>query len=441
MKRFLRNFIPRFVIQGYHFTMAHIAAWYYGRPSESMVVIGVTGTKGKSTTVNIIGQLLEANGILCGYTSTATMKVGNKEWLSDTGMTMLGRFQLQRLLRDMVQAGVTHAIIETSSEGIEQFRHAGIHYDMVVLTNLTPEHIEAHGSYEAYRAAKGKLFTHLKNSPIKKLNGRSIPKRVVLNKDASEYDFYHSFNAGAEWRFGLGSGESNEMEKVITGKVEELTANGATIRLLGEVAHSPLLFVFNVMNVVAAVAVCRAEGLPSAGLFAAIPKLRPVPGRQEFIAEGQPFTVMVDYTHEPTSMRALYEHISVLPHRRVLHVLGPTGGGRDRWRRPVLGEIAAQNADVVIATTDDPYDDDPDVLAGELFAGAQKVKEAGRKVEALKVVDRREAINKACRLAGHNDLVLITGRGAEQKMAVAGGRYVSWDDRQVAREALRYLQT
>lgn len=438
MKRFLRAFVPQPLLLFYHWLWGQLAAQWYGHPSEKLIVIGVTGTKGKSTTANLIAQMLEMTGHRVGLTSTATMKVAEREWLSDKKMTMPGRFQLQKMLWEMVKAKCVYAIIETSSEGIEQFRSRGIHYDAVVLTNLTPEHIEAHGSYEAYRAAKAKLFYQLKLSPTKKINGCLASKQVILDPTISEYNFFSKIQAGEEWLFCLGqqSAGTKNNERVITGRVVDLRSDGVTYECRGKVMTAHLLFEFNIKNILAAMAVCMAAGVSFDQLSAVAQNLKPVPGRQELINEGQNFKVMVDYTYEPASMLALYNNLNIIPYRRVIHVLGPTGGGRDRWRRPVMGEMAAEHADVVIATTDDPYDDDPSIIADELLAGAEKVRTNGRAVEVLKVVDRREAMKEAIARAKDGDLVLITGKGAEQKMAVAHGKYITWDDRQVVREEL-----
>jgi len=436
MKQFIRKITPKFILQIYHLILAELAAFLYGYPSEKLIVIGVTGTKGKSTTANLIAQFLEADGFKVGLTSTATMKIAEREWLSDTGMTMPGRFRLQKLLRAMVRTGCQYAVIETSSEGIAQFRSRGIHYDVVVLTNLMPEHLEAHGSYENYRAAKGKLFWQLKKSKHKKINNQKITKTVVLNPDDKEYKYFSDIKSGEEWCFGLNGKQSSELLKALRGEVVSLNKDGATIVARGVKFESPLLFEFNVLNVLAAMTVCLAHGVVFEKLISTVPQLKQVPGRQEFINEGQDFLVMVDYTYEPSSMTALYKNLSVIPHKRVIHILGPAGGGRDKWRIPVMGNIAATNADIVIATTDDPYDDDPSLLADKLMVGARQVKDSGRNVQLLKIVDRRKAIAEAINRAEPDDLVLIAGRGAEQKMSVANGRHIPWDDRQVVRELL-----
>ena len=276
---------------------------------------------------------------------------------------------------------------------------------------------------------------------LKKIKGNVINKKVILDSTISEYGFFSKIQAGEEWYFCLSQqrAETKNTERKIIGCVVELRADGAIFECAGKILVTHLLFEFNIKNILAAMAACMAVGISFDQLAAVVANLKPVPGRQELIEEGQPFKVMVDYTYEPTSMRALYENLNIIPHRRVIHVLGPTGGGRDKWRRPVLGEIAAQFADIVIGTTDDPHDDDPSEILDVLLAGALKVQRAGRAVEVLKILDRRQAIAEALRRAQANDLILITGKGAEQKMALAHGKYIPWDDRQVVREELRKL--
>lgn len=441
VKQIIRGLVPSKMLGWYHWVLARFATLYFGYPSEKLIVIGVTGTKGKSTTANLIAQLLEMQGEKVGLTSTATMKVAEREWLSTRKMTMPGRFELQRLLRQMVDAGCTYAVIETSSEGLAQFRSVGIHYDVAVLTNFTPEHIEAHGGYEQYRAAKGILFQQLADAKVKKLNGRNILKRVIINPTISEYDFFSKFQAGEEWQFSFGSGTEDDDVSSLT--VAVLAENSSFLRLqiLGRELEVPLLFSFNALNVVAAVSACAAVGVSLDDILVKVPALRPVPGRQEFIEEGQRFEVMVDYTYEPRSMELMYKGLESIGHGRIIHVFGATGGGRDEWRRPVMGEIAARNAQVVIITMDDPYDDEPDVIANQILEGARRaMEETGKQTEIMYVRDRQAAIRRALELARPGDLVLITGKGAEQKMALQHGTYIDWDDRAVVREELKRLK-
>lgn len=436
-KNAVRSILPVVILQYYHWCLAVLATWWYGYPSEKMIVVGVTGTKGKSTTANIIAQLLEAQGEKVGLTSTATMKVAEREWLSARKMTMPGRFELQKLLRQMVDAGCTYAVVETSSEGLAQFRSVGINYDVVVLTNFTPEHIEAHGGYENYRAAKAMLFTQLKTGAIKKINGRRIEKKVVINPEIEEYLFFSKVLAGEEWHFRYGSGSEDDDMQELTVQVKNIMIDKTQLQIAGRELEVNLAFGFNALNIVAAVSTLLALGFVLDDILVKVPALKAVPGRQEMIDAGQRFSVMIDYTHEPTSMSLLYQNLKPLWSGKIIQVFGGTGGGRDRWRLPVMGELAAREADAVIVTMDDPYDDDPDKIAEEILVGVRRaIAESGRSVVFEYVADRRQAMARAFSLAMPSDLVLITGKGAEQKMALANGQYVSWDDRTVAREEL-----
>ena len=204
IKPFLRKIVPEPLINAYHFILAHAAAFYYGYPSQQLIVIGVTGTNGKSTTVEFIGRLLEHVGERVGWTSTASFKVADHEWVNDKKMTMLGRFQTQKLLKNMVQAGCHYAIVETSSQGIAQFRHIGINYDIAVFTNLTPEHIEAHGGFEQYKAAKGTFFASLKKTGRKKIDGKERDKTIIVNLDDVHAEYFLSFDADRFTGFSTG---------------------------------------------------------------------------------------------------------------------------------------------------------------------------------------------------------------------------------------------
>ena len=442
--------MPKTVLGWYHLALAKIAAAWYWRPSEKMVVIGVTGTNGKSTTVNLIARILEeacsakaellpnqssALRHCVGLTSTVNFKVGEKEWLNPTKMTMLGRFALQKLLRDMVDAGCKYAVVETSSEGIKQYRHRGINYDVAVFTNLTPEHIESHGGFENYKKAKGELFRHLTRMPRKpaqifvsqKFQSGKIPKISVVNGDDQYAEYFLQFPADQKIIYTM---KDKNVQVDVTGSRFTVDGVELKLKLLGE---------FNVYNALAAIAVARALGVDLQICKTALEKVEGVPGRLERIDEGQNFTVIVDYAPEPASLQALYRVVKMLPHNRVIHVLGSTGGGRDRSRRGVLGKIAAKHADTVIVTNEDPYDDDPMEIIEEVARGARECKMKNVKckmIELLRILDRKEAIAKALSLAQQNDLVLITGKGAEQAMCVAGGKKIPWDDREVVKTLL-----
>lgn len=441
MKSLLKKLLPPGLIDTYHRLLSQLAAAWYGYPSEKMVVIGVTGTNGKTTVCNLIVRVLEEAGHKVGMTTTANFSIAGKEWLNDTKMTMLGRFQLQKLLSDMVKAGCTHAVIETSSQGIEQHRHAGINYDGAVFTNLTPEHIESHGGFENYKQAKGKLFAKLTQDLHKTLTGKKIPKVIVANLGDSHADFFLHFNANKKYGYlteksSAAAGEVKWPLAIVKALNVVMDAQGSHFTVRDVPFSIKLPGLYNIENAMAAVAVGLSQEIPLETISAGLAKVEGVPGRFEFINEGQPFLALVDYAPEPESFRKLYEAVAMLPKNRIIHVLGSCGGGRDRDRRPILGRLAAERADIVIVTNEDPYDDEPMEIIREVAAGAST---AGKKEgeNLFLILDRREALEKAVSLAAAGDLVIATGKGAEQAIMIKNGGKIPWDERVELRHAIK----
>lgn len=439
MLSLLRRILPRWAFVGYHRFLAWLAAVLSGFPSRRLIVIGVTGTNGKSTVVHLIARICEEAGLRVGLTSTVEFQIGDDQYLNAEKMTMLGRFALRRLLRKMVRAGCDVAILETSSEGIAQYRHAHIAYDIAVFTNLTPEHIESHGSYAAYRAAKGKLFAALKGTMRKQLRGKPVLKSIVLNIGDSESPFFRTFWAERYIGFADGRGEqfidAKRLHERFIAEDVVVEAAGSRFTVCGQRASLKLLGLVNVENALAAIAAVSPLGISVETSIRALAKVHGVPGRFEFV-QREPFAVLVDYAPEPASLNALYAFLELLPRKRIFHVLGSTGGGRDAARRAVLGRIAAEHADVVIVTNEDPYDDDPQQIIRDVARGAEGAG-AMPNERLFTIVDRREALMFAVHKAQEGDLVLVTGKGSEQAMVVHGGRKIPWDDRRVLREILR----
>ncbi|MEK9158716.1 MAG: UDP-N-acetylmuramyl-tripeptide synthetase [Patescibacteria group bacterium] len=432
IKFWLRKFIPERIISFYHFCLAKLAALVYGYPSRRLTVVGITGTGGKSSTAYILAKILEVAGLKVGVTSTFFFKVGDWEKLNDKKMTMLGRFETQRFLRRMVNAGCQVAIIETSSQGIMQHRHLDIDYDVAVLTNLYPEHLEAHGGFENYKNAKGKLFEILSKTKIKKFV--KFPKTIIVNGDDEHAPYFLSFPAGRKIVFGLKSVSVPGAETVVATE-PSIQAVGISFKTGEATIISSLLTKFNLYNVLCAGVIAHVLGLDWQKIKNAVAVIKSVPGRFEFIENGQPFKIMIDYAFEPHAMTGLYELAKIIPHGRIIHVLGSAGGGRDQARRPILGNLAGKNADYVVITNEDPYDDDPEQIIKEVAAGAR----AAGKIEGQNlflISDRRGGIQKALSLAQPNDLVLITGKGSEQAICIKNGQKISWDDRQVVKEIL-----
>lgn len=426
----LRRFVPAPILSAYHFVLAYAANVRYGHPSNRMTVIGVTGTNGKSSTVNFAAQMLTQLGYTVGLTSTAGFAIAGREIVNAMKMTMPGRFVLQKLLREMVDAGCQYALVETSSQGLVQYRHVGVNYDIAVFTNLTPEHIEAHGGFEKYQRAKGLLFQHLGRSPRKRIGGRSIPKANVVNADDEHAPYYASFPADTYVTFGF---QGEERANHLLAHVRYPSPTGVIFSVNGIDIALPLLASFEHKNALAAIAALVAAGIPLPVVMNAAAKLKSVPGRFEMIDCGQPFTVIVDYAYEPYALLALYE--SLPEHEgRIIGVHGSAGGGRDVARRPEIGRVAAEHEDLVIVTNEDPYEEDPRTIIDAVVQGAV----AHGKVENVSVFgidDRQSAIDFAIAHARDGDIVLVTGKGSEPVMAVKGGS-VPWDDRTAVRSAL-----
>ena len=437
MKTLLKKILPKSFISLYHKTLAVLAAFVYRFPSENMIVVGVTGTNGKSSTVELIAKALESGGAKVGAASTVKFKIAAKEKLNDKKMTMLGRFQLQKMLKQMVEADCRYAVIEVSSEGIKQFRHLGINFDYAVFTNLTPEHIESHGSFDNYKRAKAKLFKRLSESKNKLIDGKTVTKTILVNADDEHGDYYLEFKADKKIEFSLGGSEvsgfvATQLKVLPTGTSFVLNEQSVDLQLVGE---------FNVYNVLPAFVIGLEEGLTFSQIKGAVESVEVIPGRMETIDQGQNFYVIVDYAPEVASMDALYKTINKfktdneLNINRIIHVFGSCGGGRDKDRRKKLGKIVGWHSDIAIVTNEDPYDDDPMEIIDEVANGVLK---RGKKENQnlFKILDRKEAIAKALSLAKENDLVLVTGKGSEQAMAIKHGKYVQWDDREVIKDIL-----
>lgn len=429
----------------FHFLIAWFAYRYYGRPARKLIVIGVTGTKGKSTTCRFIASVLEEGGYKVGLLSTVEFQIGEKRWLNNRKMTMLGRGGIQKMLKQMVEADCQYAIVETSSEGILQYRHVGLLYDIAVFTNLGTEHSERHGGFENLRRDKGKLFRALTKHSPKVINGKKVPRIIIANADDPHAGYYLSFAADAKWAYGI---KTNEVMTPVTRYVR--AENIAWVhdnfmidfKVEGRCYHITILGEFNVYNALAAIACGFSQGMETGDVSAGLMGIQEVPGRMEFIEEDQPFKVIVDYAHELMSLTALFTTLRRIVGNagKVIGIIGSDGGGRDKGKRTEMGKISGQLADIVIVTDVNCFDEDPCKIAEMLAVGARQ---AGKKdgVDLFIEVDRRKAIAQAFALAQPGDVVAITAKGTEPCIVVANGKKIPWDDRQVARELLQSITT
>jgi len=431
MKKLIKKLVPGFLFDIYHLFLAYFGAFLYGWPSKKMVVIGVLGTRGKTTTADFIWSCLQASGKKAGLTGTANIRIGNQETLNPYHMTMPGRFILQKILRQMVKSGCEYAVIETPSEGVEQSRHKGIIYDVAVLTTLYPEYAEAHHwSWERTLAMHQKVFADLGKQYRKKINGREIPKIIVVQSDNALKDDFLKFNADKKITYGISKKADFEAKYI------ESLDEGISFEVNGEKYELSLAGGFNVLNALAAVAAATALGIPNETIKKGLLNLKKVAGRLEQISVGQTFHAIVDYAHDSVSLEAALKAAKEIGKNssKIILLLGAEGGGRDKKKRPIMGEVAAKLADYVVVSNVDPYDDDPIEIIEDIAAAAEK---AGKKrnVDLFTIADRREGIRHALKLAKTHDVVLITGKGAEQSLIIKGKSY-PWDDREVVRQEL-----
>ena len=434
MKRVLKRFAPEALLSIYHYGVALAAAVRYGFPSRHIVTIGITGTKGKTSTTNFIWSCLSAGGIQTGIITTANIRIGDREILNAYHMTMPGPFTIQRLLREMVRAGCTHCVIETTSEGLKQHRDTGLQYDIAVFTNLFPEHLPSHGgSFEAYKEMKGKMFASLRSHPRKVVRHKQVEKIIIANAGSEHAPYFLAFPADCKVTFAVGTKADYAAQDIRS------SATGVAFKVEGTEFRLSIPGAFNVSNALPAIIISRLAGIDDASIARGLEMLTLIPGRMERIEEGQKFTVFVDYAHEGESMRNVLETAAAMraPGGKIIVLLGAEGGGRDKAKRPIMGKLTGTMADYIVVSNVDPYDDDPQEILEDI-ARAAEGEGKKRDTDLFVIEDRRAGIQKALSLAGAGDIVLITGKGAEQSM-VLGGKSLPWDDRTVVREELQKL--
>ncbi|MBD3208049.1 MAG: UDP-N-acetylmuramyl-tripeptide synthetase [Candidatus Nealsonbacteria bacterium] len=420
-KNILKNFVPESLISGYHFFLSFLSFLLYRAPSQQskMKVIGVTGTNGKSTVVEMIARILEGAGFSVAFISSLKFKIGDKEEKNELRMTMPGRFTIQRFLRQALDRHCDYAIIEVTSEGVKQHRHRFIDFDVAVFTNLAPEHIESHGSFKAYQRAKGKLFQATRGTHI-------------INLDDEHADYFLQFSSQKKYGYTL-EGKEREGVSIISASILPSTReNKTSFELDGTSFHLQLLGRFNIYNALAAIGVARSQDISLQTSKESLESVEGVPGRMEEVIV-KPFRVIVDYAFTPQALEKVYQNLkNDFSPSKMICVLGACGGGRDKWKRPVLGEIASRYCQKVIIANEDPYDEDPKKIIEDVARGA--------KGKAEKIIDRREAIQKALSYAQAGDVVVITGKGSEPCICVAGGKKMPWDDRKVVREEFQKIR-
>lgn len=423
MKHIFKKYIPESLVLGYHKSHAYLAALWYGFPSEKMKVIGITGTKGKTTTANFTWAVLTACGYKTGLIGTANIRIGEKEYMNEYHMTMPSPWIIQRLLKQMLEQGCTYVVMEVTSEGIKQHRHLGIDFHVGVFTNISPEHLPSHNnSFEEYARTKARLFETLTKET----------SYMLTNADDSQSKYMSGFSKVPVITYGIEQGETRAVN------IKE-TPTGVDFEVHGIKIHSPILGKFNVYNILPAVLIGTKEGATNKQIEDGIQNLTGIPGRMEVITRDNPCLVIIDYAHEKKSVNALLDaaHALKKDNGKIYIIYGAEGGGRDKRKRGEMSEAVSRKADIGIITVVDPYDDDPKEINNDIARYAESFGMI-RDKNLFVIHDRREAITFALQGREKDDIVLIIGKGAEQSMILPTGS-IPWDDRVVTREVLKEL--
>lgn len=402
----MKTFRPFYIFL--HYIWTFLAACYYRFPSRKIAVVMVTGTKGKSSVVEILSHILSCSGFKVAKSNTIGFKIGDKEWANTYKMSVPGKGFLQKFLRQAVNAGCDYAIVEMTSQGIQYFRHSFIDLDALIFTNLTPEHIEAHGSFDNYKKEKLKLVKSLEESPK--------PRKIILaNRDDKHYEDFLDCNIKEKYTFGTDDTEHPE-------SYPNISFYWQKTRIQSDLAGE-----FNTQNILAAITTAYSLGISEGHIAKALSTLHEIKGRMEFIKNDRGIEVIVDYAHTPESFKFIFE---TFKNKKIIAVFGGTGGGRDTWKRKVLGEIANRYAQTIILTTDDPYEEDVYKICEDIREGI----EHDDKVEII--VDRKEAIQKALSIASSGNVVLILGKGSESFIASKSGSKIPHSDKETVEEIL-----
>lgn len=401
----------RALVRPYHYFLSRSAASRNGFPARRLKVIAVTGTKGKSSVTEMIAAILEEAGHAVAVSSTIHFRIKGETKPNLYKMTVPGHGFLQDFLREAADAGCEYAVLELTSESALQSRHLFLALDALVFTNLAKEHLEAHGGLEKYFAAKMRIGTELARSEKR-------PRAIIANGDDKYGKRFLALPVEERIPFLLA--DARDVRALGTGVAFETDGTSFELPHPGN---------FSVMNALAASYAARFFGVPLSICAKALAKLVRIPGRAERIECGQDFSAVVDYAHTPDSLQALYD---AYPGRKIC-VLGNTGGGRDTWKRPLMGQIADTACTEVILTNEDPYDEDPNAIVNAMASGMKRPPRI--------IMDRREAIAAALAAASSGDTVLVSGKGTDPYIMLAKGEKLPWSDAAVVREELEKLRS
>lgn len=430
MKTFIKRLIPVSWLLFYHKLRAIAANLIYGFPSRGLTIIGVTGTNGKTTTCQMIYSILQSVGCKTALATTVDFRIGDQITPNITKMTTINPWKLQAFLAQARDERCQYAVIEITSHSLVQNRVWGIRIDGAVLTNITYDHLDYHKTMTAYKQAKLKLF-------------QNEPYAIAVNYDNENFQQFINQPAKIKLSYSLEPASKADVRATDIRQTSAGTRLIITAREEREKLNLPLPGRFNVSNALAAIAITLSYGITVKAAIRALEQMSGVRGRMEQIDLGQDFTVLVDYAHTPDALEKVYEAIKPWAKSRIIAVFGATGN-RDKAKRPILGRIASRNADICIVTDEDPDNENPIKIIEQVAKGVVEGAPSGRKrIEGknfFKIVNRREAIKLALRLAKSGDIVLITGKGHEEVMVV-NSRHIPFNEKEIVeKELIRVLE-
>lgn len=402
----------------YRKTRIQLVSARYGWPARGLRVIAVTGTNGKTTTANYINEILKQAGYKTAMFTTAVIEVAGESKINDLNATVASVSRMQQFLNEARRSKVDFVILEVTSHSLHQHKLDGVPIEAAVMTNLTQDHLDYHKTMEKYAAAKGLLFAR-------------NPRYIVLNRDDDWFDYFDKYLA--------------EEQKITYGKSEDADVRISDIRLYKKGSEAILAFdhqeksqlatylpgEYNVFNMAAAASICYVLGVSMSDIKNGIASLEGIPGRFERATKDEKYEVIVDYAHTPDALEKLLEATRNITKKRIILVFGACGD-RDALKRPIMGKIAAKLADEIILTDEESYNEDPDKIRRDIYAGIEESKATNKTTE---IADRREAIRHALNIAKKDDTILITGMGHEQ-FRIINGEKLPWNDTNIVREII-----
>jgi UDP-N-acetylmuramoyl-L-alanyl-D-glutamate--2,6-diaminopimelate ligase len=415
----------------YHFLKALISNVFFAFPSRKLIVIGVTGTNGKTTTVQMIAKVLEATDKKVAVCSTINFKIGNKEDINKTKFTTESAWNLQKFIKKAVNENCHYLVLETSSHALDQFRVWGVDYNVAVITNITREHLDYHFTMKDYRKTKLKLF-----QTTSRAWKSTAKKTAIINGDMKNFEEFILPKMNENYLYGIDIKKkvfkNQPVWKADNLKFEnfksQFEVDGVNFKL-------NLPGKFNVENALAAICVGVSQKIPMNKIKKQLQGISSVPGRMEKIENDKNINVFIDYALTPDSMEKLGEFMISLKKKNKTKLIWVFGscGDRDRGKRPIMGKIVEKFADLMIITNEDPYTEDPVRILDEIESGVKNKK------KLLRIEDRKKAIKEAISRANKNDIVLITGKGAEENMMI-GNKKIPWSDKKVVQDYLNKIE-